>query len=170
MVDLQNYICLTCRVSLLPLKWITHWSKGNWNYSYSSCQASPPLGSTQDETARWSAQKWQVLWVGHWVYLKVQPYKKSIYSSSPFQKLTAKYYGPFQIIRRVGTEAYTWLLPPTMKIDHTVHVSFRKKYYEVPDQICLSTVNWYCQSSLYQAWIYSGEKDDEEKIGQFPRL
>lgn len=36
--------------------------------------------------------------VGDWVYLKVQPYKQSALSSSPYHKLAAKYYGPFQII------------------------------------------------------------------------
>ncbi|XP_075085020.1 uncharacterized protein LOC142168259 [Nicotiana tabacum] len=73
--------------------------------------------------------------VGDWVYLKIQPYKQSTLSSQSFHKLAAKYYGPFQILKRVGHVAYTLLFPPSIKIHPTVHVSLLKKCHAVPDQI-----------------------------------
>jgi len=73
--------------------------------------------------------------VGDWVYFKVQPYKQATIAGHSFHKLAAKYYGPFQILKRVGPVAYTLLLPSSVKIHSTVHVSLLKKCYEIPAQI-----------------------------------
>nr|XP_009788674.1 PREDICTED: uncharacterized protein LOC104236451 [Nicotiana sylvestris]XP_016444217.1 PREDICTED: uncharacterized protein LOC107769509 [Nicotiana tabacum] len=73
--------------------------------------------------------------VGDWVYLKVHPYKKVAISNHSSHKLASKYYGPFQILKRMGSVAYTLLLPARVKIHPTVHVSLLIKYYEVPSQI-----------------------------------
>jgi len=70
--------------------------------------------------------------VGDWVYFKVHPYKQATISHHSYPKLAAKYYGPFQIIKKLGPVAYTLLLPSSVKIHPTVHVSLLKKCYEVP--------------------------------------
>lgn len=73
--------------------------------------------------------------VGDWVYFKVHPYKQATISHHSYPKLAAKYYGPFQIIKKVGPVAYTLLLPSSVKIHPTMHVSLLKKCYEVPSHV-----------------------------------
>lgn len=60
--------------------------------------------------------------------LKLQPYKQSLLKSSMAQKLTPKYYGPYQTIEKIGEVAYKLLLPNESKIHNVFHVSQLKKY------------------------------------------
>lgn len=78
--------------------------------------------------------------VGDWVYFNAQPYKQVTVSAQPHHKLAAKYYGPFQIIKKVGPVAYTLLFSASVKIHPTVHVSLLKKCYKVSDHISYPTV------------------------------
>ncbi|XP_075087794.1 uncharacterized protein LOC142169783 [Nicotiana tabacum] len=73
--------------------------------------------------------------VGDWVYLKVQPYKQTTISSQPYHKLAAKFYGLFQVTKRIGSAAYTLLLPASVKIHPTIHVSLLKKCHAIHDYI-----------------------------------
>ncbi|GJU09211.1 retrotransposable element Tf2 [Tanacetum coccineum] len=41
-----------------------------------------------------------------WVYLKLQPYRQSTIRKGKYHKLTTKYYGPFQVIKKVRKGAY----------------------------------------------------------------
>lgn len=61
--------------------------------------------------------------VGQWVYLKLQPHRQVTIRSSQQNKLSAKYYGPFLIVAKVGAVAYTLELPSTSQIHLTFHVS-----------------------------------------------
>ncbi|KAF3652749.1 hypothetical protein FXO37_17355 [Capsicum annuum] len=56
-------------------------------------------------------------------------------STKPFNKLAAKYYGPYLIEARVGDVAYKLMLPSEVLIHPTFHVSQLKKYHEVPVNI-----------------------------------
>lgn len=73
--------------------------------------------------------------VGDWVYLKIQPYRQFTLSTTHFSKLAAKYYGPYQIIQKIGAVAYKLSLPSNITIHLTFHVSLLKPCYKVPDNI-----------------------------------
>ncbi|XP_019241246.1 PREDICTED: uncharacterized protein LOC109221241 [Nicotiana attenuata] len=73
--------------------------------------------------------------VEDWVYLKVQPYKQTTIYPQPYHKLADKFYGPFQVTKKIGSVAYTLLLPASVKIRPTVHVSLLKKCHVVPEHI-----------------------------------
>jgi hypothetical protein len=61
--------------------------------------------------------------VGIWVYLKLQPYVQASVMPRANQKLSYKYFGPFEIIERVGSVAYQLKLSESSSIHSMVHVS-----------------------------------------------
>ena len=44
------------------------------------------------------------------------------------KKLAHKYFGPFEIVRKVGSRAYEPNIPPSMKVHDVFHVSLLKFY------------------------------------------
>lgn len=40
--------------------------------------------------------------VGDWVYVKLRPYKQTSTKDSPNTKLSKRFYGPYQIVKRCG--------------------------------------------------------------------
>ncbi|PKI72896.1 hypothetical protein CRG98_006698 [Punica granatum] len=65
--------------------------------------------------------------VGDWGYLKLQPYQQHSVFKRANQKLTSRYFGPFQVIAQVGTVAYRLDLPNYAKIHHVFHVSLLRR-------------------------------------------
>ena len=69
--------------------------------------------------------------VGDAVLLKISPWK-GLSRFGKKGKLSPRYVGPFEILRRVGKVAYELALPPHMQHIHNVfHVSMLKRY--LPD-------------------------------------
>ncbi|KAI4348705.1 hypothetical protein L6164_009396 [Bauhinia variegata] len=66
--------------------------------------------------------------VRDFVYLILQPYCQSSVANTPFHKLAACYYSPYEILEKVGSMAYKLALPTGSKIHNVSHVSMLKKH------------------------------------------
>lgn len=74
---------------------------------------------------------------GDWAYLRLQPYRQVSVARCCSHKLAPKYYGPFQILKRIGSVAYQLDLPPTARIHPVFHGSFLRQCHGHPNiQTC----------------------------------
>jgi hypothetical protein len=64
---------------------------------------------------------------GDHVYLIIK-HKRSSLKMGSCAKLAPRYFGPFELLDRVGPVAYRLALPPTVKAHNVCHVSLVKKY------------------------------------------
>ena len=67
--------------------------------------------------------------VGAWVYLKLQPHRQTTMRHGRQHKLSSKFFGPFQVIQKVGKVAYKLQLPSDAKVHSVFHVSQLKPCY-----------------------------------------
>ena len=75
--------------------------------------------------------------VGDHVYLRVRARKSSLKLGS-CAKLSPRYYGPFEVLERIGPVAYRLAFPASTRNHNVFHVSFLKKYVHDPNHV----INW----------------------------
>lgn len=64
--------------------------------------------------------------VGAWVYVKLQPFKHHSLALIRHTKLGMRYFGPFEVIQRLGPVTYKLKLPVEARIHLVFHVSLLK--------------------------------------------
>ena len=69
--------------------------------------------------------------------IKVRPKKSSLRLGS-CAKLAPRYYGPFEILSRIGQVAYQLALPPNLRVHNVFHISILNKYVHYATHV----VNW----------------------------
>lgn len=72
--------------------------------------------------------------VGEHVYLRIQA-RRSTLQWNGCAKLAPRFYGPFQILARVGLVAYQLALPSHIRVHNVFHVSVLKRYVCGPKHI-----------------------------------
>lgn len=66
--------------------------------------------------------------VGDMVYIKIQPYRQYAFGLRGSLKLRSKFYGPYQVLQRIGTRSYKLHLPEGVRMHPVFHVSQLKQH------------------------------------------
>jgi hypothetical protein len=74
--------------------------------------------------------------VDDWVYLKLQPYIQRSLATRANPKLAFRYFGPFQVLQRVGGTSYKLALPESCKIHLVIHVSQLRRALPPDTKVC----------------------------------
>ena len=64
--------------------------------------------------------------VGDWAFLKLQTYRQKTLAYKGRWKTSPRYFGPFQVLQKIGTVSYKLALPLESKIHPVFHVSCLK--------------------------------------------
>ncbi|XP_070047021.1 uncharacterized protein [Nicotiana tomentosiformis] len=95
------------------------------------------LCTAQSRQKRYADRKFRdvVIMVGERVLLWVSP-MKGVMRFGKKSKLSPRYNGPFDVLRRVGEVAFEFALPPSLAGVHPVfHVSMLRKYHSDPTHV-----------------------------------
>ncbi|GAU46429.1 hypothetical protein TSUD_402070 [Trifolium subterraneum] len=65
--------------------------------------------------------------IGEWVFVKLRAHRQQSVVSRIYAKLSARYYGPYPVVARIGAVAYQLKLPAGAKVHPIFHVSLLKK-------------------------------------------
>jgi hypothetical protein len=71
--------------------------------------------------------------VGDMVLVKLRPYRQTSVSGNRNNKLSKRFFGPFQIIQKIGEVAFKLQLPTVSKIHPVFHASQLKPFYGTTD-------------------------------------
>ncbi|XP_042958074.1 uncharacterized protein LOC122293600 [Carya illinoinensis] len=95
------------------------------------------LAIAQEQQKRYADQRCRELQfeVGSKVFLKIAP-MKGIMRFRKKGKLSSRYFGPFDVLERIGATAYRLALPPRLSAIHDVfHISMLREYIPDPTHI-----------------------------------